>query len=177
MPYDLTPRAAVMERSVRGRADFPRGVSDMPDDDACPLPTPPEDEERSPMRRMLAARRIAIVGLSDDPSRPSYGVAGYLRSVGKEVVPVNPNHKSVMGITCYPSLADVPGRIDLVNVFRRPEHCAGVVEEAVAVGAKGVWLQSGITSVEGERLAREAGLDYVQNRCLMVEHMHQGRRP
>jgi uncharacterized protein len=144
-------------------------------DEACPLPTPPRTEELNPVRRMLAAGRIAVVGLSDDPSRPSYGVAGYLRSVGKEVIPVNPNYQTVMGMTCYPSLRDVPGKIDLVDVFRRPEYCAGVVEDAIAVGAKGVWLQSGIVSAEAERLAREAGIDFVQNRCLMVEHMHQGR--
>jgi predicted CoA-binding protein len=145
-------------------------------DDACPLPTAPSADAFDPIQRMLAARRVAVVGLSDDPSRASYGVAGYLRSVGKEVVPVNPNYEKVMGMTCYPSLRDVPGPIDLVNVFRRPEFCAGVAEDAVAVGAKGVWLQSGIVSNEAARIAQEAGLDFVQNRCLMVDHMHQGRR-
>ena len=143
--------------------------------EACPLPTPHGRDETDAVRRMLSAQRIAVVGMSDDPSRASYGVAGYLRSVGKEVIPVNPNHQKVMGMTCYPSLKAVPGQIDLVDVFRRPEYCAGVVEEAVAVGAKGVWLQSGIVSAEAERLAREAGIDFVQNRCLMVDHMHQGR--
>jgi predicted CoA-binding protein len=144
-------------------------------EEACPLPTSPRDDERDAIRRMLSAKRIAVVGLSDDPARASYAIAGYLRSVGKEVIPVNPNHQTVMGMTCYPSLREVPGKIELVDVFRRPEYCAGVVEEAVAVGAMGVWLQSGITSAEAERLAREAGIDFVQNRCLMVEHMHQGR--
>jgi predicted CoA-binding protein len=144
-------------------------------DEACPLPKSPRGEELDPIRRMLGAKRIAVVGLSDDPSRASYGVAGYLRSVGKEVVPVNPNYQTIMGMTCYPSLRDVPGKVDLVDVFRRPEYCAGVVEDAIAVGAKGVWLQSGIVSAEAERLAREAGIEFVQNRCLMVEHMHQGR--
>ena len=146
----------------------------MPDD-ACPLPTAPSADERTPIARMLAARRIAVVGLSDDPSRASYGVAEYLRSVGKEIVPVNPNYHTVMGLTCYPSLRDVPGRVDLVNVFRRPEFCPGVAEDAAAVGAKGVWLQSGIVSDEAARIARDAGLDFVQNRCLMVEHMQHGR--
>src|SRR4051812_11739840 len=146
----------------------------MPDE-ACPLPTPPREAELSPIRRMLGAKRIAVVGMSDDPSRASYGVAGYLRSVGKEVVPVNPNHQKILGMTCYASLRDVPGKIDLVDVFRRPGYCAGVGGDAIAVGAKGVWLQSGIASNEAERLAREAGIDFVQNRCLMVEHMHPGR--
>ena len=144
-------------------------------EEACPLPKSPREEELSPIRRMLSARRIAVVGLSDDPSRASYGVAGYLRSVGKEVVPVNPNHQTIMGMTCYPSLRDVPGQIDLVDVFRRPEYCPGVVEDAITVGAKGIWLQSGIVSPEAQRLAQEARIDFVQDRCLMVEHMHQGR--
>src|SRR5438874_5154602 len=117
----------------------------MPEDksgEACPLPTSRGGAARgdeSAIRRMLAARRIAVVGLSDDPSRPSYDVASYLRSVGKEILPVNPNHKTVMGLTCYPSLAAVPGPIDVVDVFRRPEFCADVTRDAVEVGAKGVW--------------------------------------
>lgn len=123
---------------------------------------------------MLNARRVAIVGLSDDPSRPSFGIASYLLAANKEIIPVNPRHKTVLGLTSYPSLEQVPGAIDLVNVFRRPEHCADVVRSAIAVGAKGVWLQSGITSLEGRELAAKAKIDYVENRCIMVEHMHQG---
>jgi predicted CoA-binding protein len=124
---------------------------------------------------MVDARRIAVVGLSDHPSRPSYDVASYLRAVGKEILPVNPNHKAVMGLTCYPSLAAVPGPIDVVNVFRRPEFCADVTRDAVEVGAKGVWLQSGIKNEEAREIARRAGIDFVQNRCLKVEHMFRDR--
>ena len=102
-------------------------------------------------------------------------MASYLESVGKEIIPVNPTHKTVMGLTCYPSLAAVPGPIDVVDVFRRPEFCADVVRDAVAVGAKGVWLQSGITSDEARAIAREAGIDYVEDRCLKVEHMFRDR--
>jgi predicted CoA-binding protein len=93
----------------------------------------------------------------------------------KEILPVNPNHKTVMGLTCYPSLAAVPGPIDVVDVFRRPEFCADVTRDAVEVGAKGVWLQSGIRSAEAREIARKAGIDFVQNRCLKVEHMFRGR--
>jgi predicted CoA-binding protein len=145
----------------------------MPDD-ACPLPTNSAGREAEVIRRMLAAKRIAVVGLSDDPSRASHGVASYLLSVGKEIVPVNPNHQRVLGLRCYPSLEAVPGPIDVVDVFRRPEHCAEVVRSAVAVGAKGVWLQSGIVSKEAERLAHEAGIDFVQDRCMKVDHMFGG---
>jgi len=124
---------------------------------------------------MLAAQRVAVVGLSDDPTRASHGVASYLLSVGKEVIPVNPNHERVLGLKCYPSLEAVPGPIDVVDVFRRPEHCADVVRSAVAVGAGGVWLQSGIVSAEARRIAREARIDFVQDRCMKVDHMFAGR--
>ena len=148
-------------------------------DEACPLPLNRQGAgptgEAAAVRRMVDAKRIAVVGLSDDPSRPSYDVASYLKSAGKEILPVNPNHRTVMGLSCYPSLAAVPGPIDVVNVFRRAEFCAEVVRDAVEVGAKGVWLQSGITSDEARAIARQAGIDYVENRCLKVEHMFRER--
>ena len=147
----------------------------MPDD-ACPLPTNPAGREADAARRMLAAKRVAVVGLSDDPSRASYGVASYLQSAGKEIIPVNPNCDRVLGLKCYPSLEDVPGAIDVVDVFRRPEFCADVVRSAVKVGAKGVWLQSGIVSEEARRVAAEAGIDFVQDRCMKVDHMFGGGR-
>jgi uncharacterized protein len=144
----------------------------MPDEDACPLPTEPEERaEADAVRRMLVGRRIAVVGLSDDPTRASYGVAAYLRSAGKEIIPVNPNYPTVMGLKCYPSLEDVPGPIDVVDVFRRPEYCPDVVRSAVAVGAKGVWLQSGVVSDEAREIARRAGIDFVQDRCMKVDLM------
>ena len=147
----------------------------MSDADACPLPGTPRSSEADVVGRMLDAKRIAVVGLSDDPSRPSYDVARYLRSIGKEILPVNPTHDTVMGLKCYPSLAAVPGPIDLVDVFRRPEFCAEVVREAAEVGAKGVWLQSGIRNAEAREIARKAGLDYVEDRCLKVDHMFRER--
>ena len=147
----------------------------MNNEDACRLPTPGRDDEAAAIKRMLAGRRIAIVGMSDDPYRPSHGVGSYLRAAGYEVLPVNPNHETVMGLRSYPSLADVPGPIDVVDVFRRPEYAADVVREAVAVGAKGVWLQQGVRSREAERIAREAGIDFVQDRCLKVDHMMRHR--
>jgi len=144
-------------------------------EDACPLPSRPDRSEAAAVRRMLAGKRIAVVGLSDDPSRPSYGVAAYLRSVGKEVIPVNPNYTTVMGLKCYPTLAAIPGGpVDVVDVFRRPEFCPDVVRDAVAAGAKGVWLQSGVSSDEAREIAGRAGIDYVEDRCLKVDHMFAG---
>lgn len=136
--------------------------------EACPLPSDSSASEREAIDRMLRARTIAVVGLSDDPSRPSHQIAAFLQSRGKRVIPVNPNCDRVLGETCHPSLDAVPGSIDLVNVFRRPEHCPDITRQAIAAGAAGIWLQSGIVSAEAERLAREGGIDFVQNRCIMV---------
>jgi predicted CoA-binding protein len=129
--------------------------------------------DEAPIRRMLRAQRIAIVGLSDDPSRASHAIGQYLIGVGKTVIPVNPTCRTVMGLACYPSLADVPGPVDLVNVFRRPEFCADVARDAVTVGAKGLWLQAGIYNEEAKAIARNAGIDYVEGRCIMVEDRHR----
>lgn len=134
--------------------------------EACNCATP-----NDVIQRMLEAKRIAVVGLSDDPSRPSYGVARYLQSVGKQIIPVNPRYRQTFGATCYAALEDIPGTIDLVNVFRRPEYCADVVRSAVAIKAGGVWLQSGIISEEARRIAESAGIDFVQDRCIMIENM------
>jgi len=116
------------------------------------------------------------VGLSDDPSRASFGVASYLLSAGKEVIPINPNCDRVLGLKCYPSLEAAPRPIDLVDVFRRAEACPDVVRQAIAAGAKGVWLQSGIISDEARELAWKAGIDFVENRCLMIDLMRR-RKP
>src|SRR5258707_687729 len=138
---------------------------------SCPLPSRTPGAEAAVVDRMLEAKRIAVVGMSDDPNRPSNGIGGYLESNRYEVIPVNPTHEKVAGRKCYAALADVPGPIDVVNVFRRSEFCADVVRDAIAAGAKGVWLQSGIRNEEGRLLAEEAKIDFVQDRCIMVEHM------
>lgn len=137
--------------------------------DSCPMPDPNAPESDA-LRQLVNAKRVAVVGLSDDPSRASYHVAQYLMEHGKEIVPVNPKHATALGLKCYATLEEVPGRVDLVDVFRRPEYCPAVVESAIKVRAGGVWLQSGIVSKEAERLAAQAGMPFVQNRCLMVEH-------
>jgi predicted CoA-binding protein len=152
---------------------MPEGV-ESEQGEACSLPVGKSSSEAEMVSRMLQAKRIAVVGLSDDPSRPSYDVATYMRSTGAEILPVNPNHETVMGLKCYASLHEVPGPIDLVDVFRRPEFCVDVARDAVEVGAKGVWLQSGIRSAEAREIARRAGIDYVENRCLKIEHMFRG---
>jgi predicted CoA-binding protein len=144
--------------------------------DACTLPGSRDESEEAQIRRMLAAERIAIVGLSDKPDRPSYMIGQYLKRMGKTVIPVNPQFETAIGLKCYRTLAEAPGPINLVNVFRRSELCADVAREAVAAGAKGVWLQSGIVSDEAREIVRRAGIDYVEDRCIMVEDQYrQGR--
>jgi predicted CoA-binding protein len=144
--------------------------------DACPLPKPVPEDEDAIIRRMLKGKRIAVVGLSHDASRASNFVAKYLQSAGYEIIPVNPAYEEVIGLRCYPNLQSISGKIDIVDVFRRPEFCAAVARNAVEVGAKGIWLQSGITSVEARKIAEEAGIDYIENRCLKVEHMMHRHR-
>ncbi len=116
------------------------------------------------------ARCIAVVGASSDPERPSHGIFGKLLSAGYRVVPVNPRESSVLGQTAYASLADVPGSIDIVNVFRRPEHTPEIASQAVAVGAKVLWLQSGIYNDQAATLAEAGGLSVVMDECIGVVH-------
>lgn len=123
------------------------------------------------LRELLStARVIAVVGHSDKPHRTSYQIAGYLRRVGYTVYPVNPEVQQIDGQPCYPSLKDVPEPIDIVDVFRRSEYLAGVVEAAAAVGAKSVWAQLGVYSDEAARIAEAVHLPLVMDACIKVEH-------
>src|SRR2546428_14019298 len=115
-------------------------------------------------------RTIAVVGLSSSSGRPSHGVASYMQRHGYRVIPVNPNETEVLGERAYPSLPDVPERIDVVDVFRRAEFTPEVARQAVQVGAKILWLQLGITNEEARRIADEAGLSVIMDACLMIEH-------
>ncbi|MGX7825268.1 CoA-binding protein [Actinokineospora sp. 24-640] len=121
-------------------------------------------------RLIHESRTIAVVGLSADPARPSHGVARYLVRAGLRVFPVNPSLTEWEGLPVYGSLEDVPEKIDIVDVFRRPEHAAPVAASAVAVGAGALWLQLGVISPEAATIASDGGLDVVMDRCLAVEH-------
>lgn len=112
--------------------------------------------------------RIAVVGLSSDPRRPSNSVARRLLDKGYEIVPVNPNEVEVHGIPAVASLLDVEGPVDVVDVFRRPEHAPGVARDAVTIGARVLWLQQGVRSADARRIATESGLGYVEDLCLGV---------
>ena len=120
-------------------------------------------------------RTIAVVGLSSNPWRASNSVAGYMKEQGYTVIPVNPNEQQVFGINAHPSLADVPDKIDLVDIFRRSEEAGRVVDEAIKVGAKAVWLQEGVIDEAAAQRAQQAGLLVVMNRCWLKEHMRVKR--
>jgi uncharacterized protein len=121
--------------------------------------------------------RIAVVGASPNPGRPSHGVMRRLLSAGYEVVPVNPRCDEVLGLRTVPSLADLAGPVDLVDVFRRAEYAPAIAEAAVEVGAKALWLQQGVVSDEARRIAEGAGLAYVEDACLAVEVAISGAGP
>jgi hypothetical protein len=124
----------------------------------------PTDHE---LRILLGhARTIAVVGLSSRPHRPSHRVAAYLQTHGYHIVPVNPNETEVLGERAFPSLLDVTVPVDVVDVFRRAEHTPQIAREAVAIGAKALWLQEGIVNDEAARIASSAGLDVIMGVCL-----------
>jgi predicted CoA-binding protein len=128
---------------------------------------------RSPEQILRESRTIAIVGASPRPDRPSHGVMRYLLAAGYRVIPVRPRDcGEVLGVPCVTCLAEIEEPIDLVDVFRRPEYTLDVAREAVAVGAKALWLQLGIVSEEARRIAEDAGMDYVENACTAVVHRY-----
>jgi predicted CoA-binding protein len=122
-----------------------------------------------------SSKVIAVAGLSNNRMRASYGVSEYMQSAGYKIVPVNPNEKEVLGETAYATLDDVPGSIDIVNVFRRPEFVPEIVEAAIRKGARTVWMQEGVIHEGAAARAREAGLNVVMDRCILQEH-HRLRR-
>ncbi len=119
---------------------------------------------------LTTARRIAVVGHSDDPARDSYRVARYLASQGYEIFPVNPRARSSAGLRFYPDLASVPAPVDVVDIFRRPEAIPAIVDEAIRIGAKVVWMQEGLAHNAAAGKARAAGLKVVMSRCMMKDH-------
>jgi predicted CoA-binding protein len=120
-------------------------------------------------------KTIAVVGLSSNPHRPSHGVASYMRREGYKVIPVNPNETEVFGDISYPSLSDIPEKVDLVDIFRRSSEAGIAVDEAIALAAKGVWLQEGVVDQVAAERAAAAGLLVVMDRCWLKEHLRLER--
>ncbi|MCH8863983.1 MAG: CoA-binding protein [Chloroflexi bacterium] len=116
-------------------------------------------------------RRVAVVGASVNPERPSYRVASYLIEHGYDVIPVNPGVREILGRVVYPDLSAIPGGVEVVDIFRRPEDVPPIVEEAIKIGARVVWMQEGIVNEAAASRAREAGLTVVMDRCMKKEHV------
>jgi uncharacterized protein len=133
-------------------------------------------EASDPIADLLRhSKTVAVVGLSPNPLRPSHGVASYLQSVGYKIIPVNPNVSEVLGEKSYARLEDVPVPIDIVDVFRRPQEVSSVADSAIAIQAKSLWLQQGITHAAAAKRAQAAGLLVIEDACLFIEH--KKRRP
>lgn len=126
-------------------------------------------------RLLRASRTIAVVGLSSDPARPSYGVARSMQQHGYRIIPVNPHETQVLGETAYADLTSIPEPVDLVNIFRRPSEILAHVREAIAIGAPAIWLQLGVTNDQAIAEAVAAGLEVVADRCIAVEYRNLER--
>jgi len=123
------------------------------------------------------SRTIAVVGLSNRRFRPSYGVSEYLQSAGYRIVPVNPGEMEVLGEKSYARLEDIPERVDIVNVFRRAEFVPDIVDSAIRIGARAVWMQEGVIHSEAAERARRAGLFVIMDTCILKEHIKRFRLP
>lgn len=126
-------------------------------------------------RLLRTVKTIAVVGLSSQQTRPGYYVPAYLQRQGYRIIPVNPNLDEALGEQAFPTLRSIPEQVDLVQLFRRPEKVLPFVEEAIEIGARAVWMQSGIVNQAAADRAREAGLDVVMDACMMVEHRRRQR--
>jgi len=134
------------------------------------MDTPVISEADQIAELLRTSKTIAVVGLTSDPMRPSNSVSAYMQSQGYRIIPVNPNEREVLGEKAYARLADVPGKIDLVNVFRRPEFVADIVHQAIELKLLAIWLQEGVVDDRAAQSARDAGMIVVMDRCILKEH-------
>ena len=139
----------------------------------CEIPeyNPPAEEVRAILNKH---KTVAVVGLSPKPERDSHKVAKYLKEQGYSIIPVNPGQREILGSKSYPSLKAIPFPIDIVDIFRRPEAIPPIVDEAIEIGAKVVWMQLGIAHNEAADKARKAGLEVVMDKCVKIEHVNMG---
>ena len=122
------------------------------------------------IKNIFQLNNIAVVGMSPKTERPSNYVALYMRNQGYNIIPVNPGQKSIQNEMCYPSLTSIPHQVDIVNVFRRSEYVLPIAQEAIAIGAKALWLQDGVINEEASKIAQEAGLLFIMNDCMLRRH-------
>ncbi len=152
--------------ALPGAAIFSDGVSANSPVNFGPYATSSLDR----LRILERFRHIAMVGLSSNQFRPSHFAAIYLISEGYDVIPVNPREKEILGRKCYPNLKSIPGPVEVVDIFRESAAVPAIVEEAIAVGAKVIWMQLGVVNDAAAKRAREAGLEVVMDRCMKIEH-------
>ena len=115
-------------------------------------------------------RTLAVIGLSDDPRRPSHSVSEYMQRSGYRILPVNPSIDRALGEQCFPALRDLPGKPDVVNVFRLPRYIPAIVEEMIELGLRNLWVQLGIVNLDAAKRAEDAGIHVVMDRCILIEH-------
>jgi uncharacterized protein len=127
--------------------------------------------QSDPIRELLSrAKTIAVVGLSDSPLRPSHGVSAYMQAQGYKIIPVNPGIRESLGETAYASLLDVPEKIDIVNIFRRPEHVEEIVDHSIQLKVPAIWMQEEVVNESAAAKARNAGIFVIMDRCILKEH-------
>lgn len=131
-----------------------------------------ETDSETIARILNDSKTIAVVGISDDPAKPSHNVPKYLKNNGYTIIPVSSKYDEVLGLKAYPTLADIPVPVDVVQLIVRGEYTPPYVDQAIDIGAKAIWMQLGISNDEAAEKARAAGLDVVMNHCMMVEHKH-----
>jgi len=124
---------------------------------------------------LKSSKTIAVVGLSNRKFRPSYGVAEYLKAAGYRIIPVNPRETEVLGEKCYARLEDIPEKVDIVDIFRRSEFVAEIIDSAIRIGARAVWMQEGVVNPEAAEQARKAGLFVAMDLCILKEHAKRFR--
>ena len=120
--------------------------------------------------KILNMKTIAVVGMSPKPERPSHFVSLYMSQYGYDIIPVNPGHKSILGKTCYSSLNDIEFGVDIINIFRRSKYVLPIIKDSVSFGAKAIWLQDGVESEEGRKIAEENNILFIMNDCLLRRH-------
>ncbi len=131
------------------------------------------NEHVATIRKVLReSKTIAVVGLSPKPNRPSHQVASYLMEAGYTIIPVNPGQDTILGQTCYSNLRDIPTPVDMVDIFRRQEEVVPIVEDAIGIGARFIWMQQGIVNEEAAEKAEAAGLIVIMDRCTKIDHMN-----
>jgi len=137
----------------------------------------PSSPTADPIAEILkSSKMIAVVGLSNRKFRPSYGVAEYLKSAGYRIIPVNPNETEILGEKCYARLEDIPEKVDIVDIFRRSEFVPEIMDSAIRIGTRAVWMQEGVIHPEAAEKARQAGLFIAMDLCMLKEHANRFRQ-